>query len=99
MFDVKNSIIQMTSETNDLEFDRFKITLDETVERHAPIKKQYVRANQASLITKKINKEMMKTSRLRNKFLNATNEIDRKACSKQCNLCVSFITSEKKELL
>ena len=52
MFDVKNSIIQMTSETNDLEFDRFKITLDETVERHAPIKKQYVRANQASLITK-----------------------------------------------
>ena len=39
---------------------------------------------------------MMKRSRLRNKFLNAANKIDRKACSKQCNLCVSFITSEKK---
>ena len=27
MFDVKNSIIQMTSENNDLEFDRFKGTV------------------------------------------------------------------------
>ena len=38
MFDVKNSIIQMTSENNDLEFDRFKAALDEAIQRHAPIK-------------------------------------------------------------
>ena len=31
MFDVKNSIIQMTSENNDLEFDRFKAALDEAI--------------------------------------------------------------------
>ena len=37
MFDVKQSIIQMTSENNDLEFDRFKAALDEAVQRHAPI--------------------------------------------------------------
>ena len=40
MFDVKNSIIQMTSENNDLEFDRFKAVLDEAIQRHAPIKKR-----------------------------------------------------------
>ena len=42
MFDVKNSIIQMTSENNYLEFDRFKAAPDEAVERHAPIKMQIV---------------------------------------------------------
>ena len=50
MYDVKNSIIQMTFENKDLEFDRFKTALDEAILRHAPIKKLHVRANQASLI-------------------------------------------------
>ena len=39
MFDVKNSIVQMTSENNDLGFDRFKAALDEAIQRHASIKK------------------------------------------------------------
>ena len=47
MFDVKNSIIQMTSENNDLEFDRLKTAPDEAIQRHAPIKKRYVRSNHA----------------------------------------------------
>ena len=95
MFDVKNSIIQMTSENNDLEFDPLKIALDEAIQRHAPIKKRYVRANQAPFINKKINKEIMKRSRLRNKFLNTKSGIDRKAHHKQRNLCVSLIRREK----
>ena len=96
MLDVKNSIIQMTSENNDLEFDRFKTALDEAIQRHAPIKKQYVRAKEASFINKKINKEIMKRSRLRNKFLNPKSDINRKANNKHRNLCVSLIRSEKK---
>ena len=96
MLDVKNSINQMTSENNDLEFDRFKTALDEAIQRHAPIKKRYVRANQAPFIKKKTNKEIMKRSRLRNKFLNTKSDIDRKAYNKQRNLCVSLIRSEKK---
>ena len=96
MLDVKNSIIQMTSENNDLEFDRFKTALDEAIQRHAPIKKRYVRANQASFINKKINKEIMKRSRARNKFLNKKSDIDRKTYNKQLNLCVSLIRSKKK---
>ena len=69
----------MTSENNDLEFDRFKTALDEAIQRHALIKKRFVRANQAPFINKKINKEIMKRSRLRNKFLNKKSDIDRKA--------------------
>ena len=30
---------------DDLEFDRFKTALDRAIQRHAPIKKRYVRAN------------------------------------------------------
>ena len=57
MFDVKDSIIQMTSEKNDLEFDRFEAALDEAIQKHAPTKKRCVEANQAPF--KKINKEIM----------------------------------------
>ena len=56
VLDVKNSIIQMTSESNDLEFDRFKTALDEAIQRHVPIKKRYVRANQVPFINKKIKR-------------------------------------------
>ena len=44
---------------------------------------------------KKINKEIMKRSRLRNKYLNTKSDIDRKGYNKQRNLCVSLIRSEK----
>ena len=56
MFDAKNSIIQMTSERNNLEFDRFKTGLDEAIQRHAPTKRRYVRKNHTPFINKKINK-------------------------------------------
>ena len=39
MFDAKNSIIQMTSGNNHLEFDRFEADLHEAIQRHAPIRK------------------------------------------------------------
>ena len=65
-------------------------------EKHAPIKKRYVRANQAPFIDKTIKKHIMKTSRLRNAFLNSKSDIDRKAYNAQRNLCVSLIRQAKK---
>ena len=56
MFLVKNNIIQLTSENNGLEFDRFKTGLDKAIQGHTKKKKRYVRANQASFIDKKIKK-------------------------------------------
>ena len=46
---------------------------------------------------KKINKEIMKRSRLRNKCLNTKSDIDRKAYNKQHNLCANLIKWEKKK--
>ena len=95
-FDVKNSFIQMTSENKDLEFDRFKATLHKAIQRHAPIKKCCLWANQAFSVNKKINKETMKRSCLRKNFLDSKSDIDRKVYNKQRKICVSLISNEKK---
>ena len=68
-----------------------KETVNIVLEKHAPTKKKYVRANQAPFITKTLNKEIMKRSRLRNKFLNTKSDIDRKAYHKQRNYVVSLL--------
>ena len=47
-------------------------------------------------MNKKVNKEIMKISRLRNKLLTTKSNIYRKAYNKHHNLCVSLIRSEKK---
>ena len=73
-----------------------KVALDEAIQRHAPLKKRYVQAAQAPFMNKKINKEIMKMLRLRNKLLNRKGDIDRKTYNKRRNLCVSLVRSEKK---
>ena len=70
----------------------FKETVDIILEKYALSKKKYVRANQAPLITKRLNKEIMKRSRLRNNFLNTKSDIDR-----QRNYVVSLLMKEKKD--
>ena len=74
----------------------FKETVNTILEKHAPTKKKYVRANQAPFITKTLSKEIMKRSRLRNKFLNTKSDIDRKAYNKLRNYVVSLLRKEKK---
>ena len=75
----------------------FKETVNIILENHAPTKKKYVRANQAPFITKTLSKEIMKRSRLRNKFLNTKSDIDRKVYNKQRNYVVSLLRKEKKD--
>ena len=87
MADIQNRISEVTFEYNEFEFDPFNTALSEAIERHAPIKRRYVRANQAPFINKTINKEIIKRSQLRNKFLNT-----------QRNLYASLPRREKKNL-
>ena len=46
-------------------------------------------------MNKKLSKEIMKKSRLRNKFLNTKSDIDRKAYNKQHNYVVGLLRNEK----
>ena len=69
----------------------FKETVNIILEKNAPTKT----ANQATVITKTLSKEIMKRSRLRNKFLNTKSDIDRKAYNKQSNYVVSLLRKKK----
>ena len=51
-----------------ISFGKFKRIVDNIPQKHAPIKKRYVWANQASFMNSKIHKEVMRGTRLRNKF-------------------------------
>ena len=60
---------EICNENELLSFETFKNIVDYTPETHAPLIRRYVRAKQAPFMNRKINKEIMKSSRLRNKFL------------------------------
>ena len=62
----------------------------------APRKKKYTRANQASFLTKEINKEIINRSRLKNKFLRCRSDGNKKAYNEQRNRCVILVRSAKK---
>ena len=74
----------------------FKSTVDNILQKHAPIKKRYVQENQASFINSKIRKEVTRRIRLRNNFIDSKTDADRIAYNKQRNYCVSLIRKEKK---
>ena len=81
-----------------------EVTLDELQNRslnilnkHAPLKKKFVRANHNSFMTKTITKAIMRRSRLRNKYLKNKSLINKVAYNKQRNYCVSLVKKEKKK--
>ena len=57
----------MNLNTTDLE--GFMKTLFHIFNKHAPIKRKYIRANEAPFMTKYLHKAIVKRSKLRNKFL------------------------------
>ena len=70
----------------------------DTLNRHAPLKKRYIRANNAPFMTKALCKSIMVRSRLRNKFLKLKTIKSREAYQKQRNYCVSLFRAAKKHL-
>ena len=52
-----------------MEYRHFLNIFIEILNKHAPTKQKYVRANQGRFMTKDLYKAIMKRSRLRNKYL------------------------------
>ena len=77
-------------------FQALRKSVNLTLEKHAPSKARYTRANQVLYMNKKLSTEIMKRSCLRNKFLNTKSDLDRKAYNKQRNCVVSLLRKEKK---
>ena len=69
----------LLSKLDDQQNDPFKIlknSVNITLDKHAPLRKTYVTANQSPFINKELSKEVMKRSRLRNKLLNKRCDIE-----------------------
>ena len=64
--------------------------------KHAPINRKSVRANEALFMTKELHKAIMKRSRLKNKFLKTKSITDRKNYEVQRNYCKKLLRSSKK---
>ena len=68
-----------------------------TLDRLAPKKTKYVRANEKPFMNKIMRKAIMRRSYLRNKFLREKTTINREAYKKQRNYCVSLLRNVKSE--
>ena len=76
--------------------DQFVSIVTEILNRHAPLKQRYVRANDNPFITKEIRKEHMKRTRLRNKYLSERSDSNAAAYKRQRNKCVALLRKAKK---
>ena len=67
------------------------------VERHAPLKKRFVKGNQAPFMNKKLRKAIYTRSRLRNNFCkNPPKKMKRSTKYKEINMCLLKKKSTKK---
>ena len=53
---------------SDLNYSAFETTFDKVLDKHAPVKKKYVRANDKPFMTRALRKAVMLRSRLRSRY-------------------------------
>ena len=82
---------------NNMEYQHFLNIFIEVLNKHAPMKQKYLRANQERFMAKNLHKAIMKRSRLRNKFLSDRTEMSQKEYTKQRKFCVNLVKRAKKE--
>ena len=92
---LKTALPKLHNEQN-VPFKALKELVNITLDKHAPLKTIYIRVNQSPFMNKKLRKEIMKKSRLRNKFLKTSTTDKNRAYDKQCNNVVSLLRNEKK---
>ena len=78
-----------------MEYQHFFNIFKEILDKHAPIKRKYLIANQGRFMTKDLHKAIMKRSRLRNKILSDKTEMSQKEHKKQQNSCVNLLKKAK----
>ena len=81
---------------NNIECQHFFNIFIEILNKHAPMKIKYLRANHGKFMTKGLSKTIMKRSRLRNTSLPDRTETSRKEYKKQRNVCVNLLKKAKK---
>ena len=94
LFQFRSEILKHNFNYNDLR--TFKETVFNVFNKYVPIKRKYVRANDAPFMTKELHKTIMKRSGLRNKFLKDRTENNQKTFKRQRNVCKKLLRTTKK---
>ena len=81
---------------NDCSFIELKTIFMELLNKVAPLKTKYLRANYSKFITKELSKAIMLRTKLRNQFLKKRTSEAKLKYNKQRNLCVSLLRKAKR---
>ena len=92
---VKSELSKVVLENSDKGFNKFLDVCKEALNMYDPLKKKYIRGNNSPFMNRILSKEIMKRSRLRNKFLKSKSEADKKNYVKQRNYCVSLLRRKR----
>ena len=74
----------------------YKSTIFNMFNLHVPIKKKYIRANEAPFMSKELHKAIMRRSSLESIFLKHRTDTNKKTCNIQRNLCKKLLKNTKK---
>ena len=86
--ELENKLSKLGSLT--LNYDLFKNVCMDVINKHAPLKRKYIRANHAECMDNELSKAIMKRSKLRNNYLKHRSEENRLAYKKQRNFCITL---------
>ena len=67
------------------------------LDQHVPRKQKYARGNHMPFMNKTLSKEIMKRTKLRNKFLKEGTNESKKPYTSHRNYCVSLLKKTKKD--
>ena len=77
--------------------DDFNILFMKIFDKHAPLKKKYVRANEGPFMTKELKKEIMKRTKLLNIYRRDKSFRSRQAYRRQRNICTRLCKRNKRD--
>ena len=77
-----------------MDYKNFKDTIIDSLNKHAPLKRKYLRANHSNFITKELSKAIMQRSKLRNLYLKIRSDEKRIRYKKQRNICVTTLSND-----
>ena len=80
-----------------IKYELFQSTFIELLDKHAPLKKKIIRANNTPFMNRTLSKAIMTRSRLRNRFLKDPSKENEAKYKKQRNFCANLTKKVKKE--
>ena len=93
-YDLNDSLLRQHQQASN-NYDVFDTIVLSVLNKHAPMKKKFIRANDGPFMTKALRKAIMRRTRLRNKYNKERTDVNRKAYKRQRNLCLKLLREAK----